>query len=168
MWIIYNQSNAALSVNDIPEPQEVLSNTSASFSVSDVTTSHILAENIANGALVVTSFGTFGTAGPWLPVTYPVHLSGAELQDGYSNPVTVGVFTQGQLLLNVTAISVGGSLEIGWQEWDGAAYYPASILISSVTATGPISVPFSTYGIAGRATWTVSGSATFSLLLQMR
>ncbi|WP_304459069.1 hypothetical protein [Alicyclobacillus sendaiensis] len=168
MWTIVNNSGTSISVNDIPVPQEILPYQTAMFEAADVLTSRTLAENLANGSLCVINFGTFTQGGPFLPVTYPVHPMATETANGASNPFTVGVFSQGLLLLNVTAMASGSSLSIAWEAFDGSVYYPAETEIANVTSTGAQAIPFSQYGVAGRFTWTVTGSVTFSLLLQMR
>ncbi len=166
MWTIGNQTSASISVKDIPIPQDLLPYSSGQFEVTDVLTSKTLAENIASGALVVTNFGTFAPGGPWLPVTYPLHPLAQEIISGQSVPVTVGVFSQGKILLNVTALT--GTLSIAWQEYDGTTYYPIGTEIAAISAVGVYAAPFSDYGIAGRMAWTLTGTATFSLALQMR
>lgn len=166
MWTIDNQTSASISVKDIPIPQDLLPYSSGQFEVADVLTSKTLAENIASGALVVTNFGTFAPGGPWLPVTYPIHPLAQEIASGNSVPITVGVFSQGKILLNVTALT--GTIAIGWEEYDGTTYYPVGTQIAAVSATSTYIASLSDYGIAGRMTWTLTGTATFSLALQMR
>lgn len=168
MWTIYNSSGASISVNDIPVPQEILPYQTAMFEAADVLTSRTLAENLANGSFCVVNFGSFAPGGPFLPVTYPIHPLATETANGASKPVTVGVFHQGLLMLNVTSMTSGSSLSIGWEAFDGTTYYPVETEIANVTSVGAQAMPFSQYGVAGRFTWTVTGSVTFSLLLQMR
>jgi len=167
-WTLYNSSSASIAVNDIPIPQTILPYTSATFQAQDVISSLTLNSNLANGALCVTNFGSFDVGGPWLPVTYPAHASAQETQNGNSLTFTMGVFQQGKLLLNVTAISVGGSIAIGWEDFDGTTYYPNQTEITAVTVIGQTPATFTQYGIAGRLTWTIVGTVTFSLALQMR
>lgn len=169
MWTILNQSSAAITVNDIPDPQELLANTSGDFELADVTTSRTLAQNLALGALVVTNMGTLSPAGPWAPVTYPVWTNTSnQTQNGQSPYFTTGVYSAGTLLANVSAVT--GTLTFLWQPFDGINEYPAQT-IASVTATGPLaptSIPLA--GVCGRLTFTLSsgGSATFSAYGQMR
>ncbi len=169
MWTILNQSSAAITVNDIPDPQELLANTSATFELADVTTSRTLAQNLAIGALVVTNMGTLSPAGPWAPVTYPVWTNtGSQTQDGQSPLFTTGVYSAGTILTNVTAVT--GTLTLLWQPSDGINDYPAQTLVSA-TAIGllpPTSIPLA--GVCGRLTFTLSsgGSATFTVYGQMR
>ncbi len=167
MWNIQNVSSGSIAVNDIPIPQTILPYQSVAFFSSDVLHSRVLSENIASGALVITNFGSFAPGTLWLPLTYVVHPMASETQSGQSLPFTMGVFSQGTLLLNVSAIT--GSLNIGYEEYDGTAYYPLGTDILNVTATGPQNpVAFSSYGICGRFVWTLTGTATFSLIAQMR
>src|SRR5579875_3311371 len=155
MWSILNNSGASISVNDVPVPQEILPYQTATFEAADVLTSRTLAENIANGSLCVVDFGSFAQGGSFLPVTYPIHPLATETTNGTSNPVTMGVFSQGLLMLNVTALTAGSSLSIGWEAFDGATYYPVETEIANVTSVGAQAMPFSQYGIAGRFTWMI-------------
>lgn len=166
MWTISNQTSASISVKDIPIPQDLLPYSSGNFEASDVLISNTLAENIASGALVITNFGTFAPGGPWLPVTYNIHPLAQELASGNSSPVTTGVFTQGRILLDVTELS--GTISIGWEDYDGTSYYPTVTEITAISSTGQYTTPFSNYGIAGRMIWTLTGTATFGLKLQMK
>lgn len=167
MWTILNQSSASISVSDIPIPQTLLPNTSGQFLVRDVMTSNTLQANLANGALVVTQMGTFGPSEEWLPVQYPVY-NGTISQNGQSNIFTMEPFTNGELYVNVTAIS--GTLTLSYQQYDGTTFYPATALVT-ITTTGaqaPVSVAW--LGFAGRVTWTISasGSATIMATLDVK
>lgn len=168
MWTILNSTSASVVVNDIAIPQTIAPYGTASFYVSDVLASRVLGENIANGSLCVTTYGSFAASDEFLPVSFPVHPLNTETQSGAGNPLTLGVFAQGMLLLNVTALTQGSSLAIGFQPFDGTAYYPPVSAIASVTATGPVDASFATVAGAGRFTWTVAGSVTFSLIAQMQ
>ena len=101
-----------------------------------------------------------------LPVTYNVHPLAAEIQSGESNPLTMGVFSEGKILLNVTALT--GTLAIGWQDFDGTNYYPVITEIAAVSSVGAYTAVFSDPRLAGRFVWTLTGTATFSLIVQMR
>ncbi len=167
-WTILNSSTASINVTDIPIPQELLPNTSAMFNPSDVLTSRILGENLANGSLCVTNFNTFGTSsGSFYPVTYPILTETTLTTNGSSAPVTVGVFSQGSLMVNVSNLSSGGSVTFAWEDYDGITYYPIGT-IGEVTSNGPVVFSVDEYGMAGRVKWTVVGSAECSVALQMK
>lgn len=165
-WTVYNTTANSINVTDIAIPQEIGPFSSAQFEVADFLSSRILAETIATGGLCVTSYGDFMPSNGWMPVTFPVHPLGQEIQNGQSPPYSIAPFSGGMLYLNITAIN--GSLSISWQPFDGEAYYPAVSLVDAVTGVTQTVQPFTQQGIAGRFIWTVSGSVTFSLKLQMR
>lgn len=168
-WTILNQSAAAISVNDIPEPQELLPNTSGQFLLADILSSLTLSVNLALGALVVTSMGAFGPAGPWAPVTYPLWTqTTSQTQSGNSLLVTTGTYSAATLLVNTSALV--GTLTFAWSPYDGTNFYPAQTLLT-VSATGsqaPVSIPIA--GPCGRLSWTIASgdSATFTAYGQMR
>jgi hypothetical protein len=167
-WTIQNNSTASINVTDIPIPQELLPYTSAQFAPSDVLTSRILGENLGNGSLCVTNFGTFGTAdGVFYPLTYPLLPMGAISTNGGSAPVTMGVFQEGTLMANVLSVSSGGSLTLAWEDYDGTTYYPVGT-VGTIDSAGAQVFALSEYGTAGRLTWMVSGSVQCSLSLQVR
>lgn len=167
-WTILNTSTASINVTDIPIPQELLPNTSAVFHPTDVLTSRILGENLGNGSLCITNFGTFGASnGAYYPVTYPLVGMTTISTNGASNPFTVGVFRQGTLMVNVESLSSGGSLTLSWEDFDGETYYPVGT-VGEVTEAGAYVFSLQEYGIAGRVSWQVSGSAECSMALQMR
>lgn len=168
-WTIYNASTASINVTDIAQPQQILPATALEFEFADVMQSRVLAQNIALGALVVTACGDYGPmTGPVAPVTYSVHALQQESQDGNSGPFTMAPFSDGLLLLNVTALGSGSSVAIGFEPWDGATYYPAVSAVAAQTVVGPVTQTFKPAGIAGRFTWTVVGTATFGLLYQVQ
>lgn len=171
MWTVLNGTSSSINVTDIPgDAVQILPYQSALFDFRDIEQSRILAENIGNGSLAVTSFGTFAEGGPWLPITYPVHPLATETQDGHSQLLTVGVFSVGKVLLNVASVdaALSSSIEVGWEEFDGTDYYPAQTILATTTQPGLTPLDFNDYGIAGRFSWTIVGSVEFALLFQLR
>lgn len=169
-WTVQNVSQASVTVYDVPDPQTIAPGAYAEFQVRDFLNSLTLARNVASGALCVVSYGDFTPMAQWAPVTYQANPSPTTdiTTNGYSLPFTLAPFSAGTVLLNVTALGTDGSVAIGFQAYDGTSYYPQQAVIAAQTASGAIVQPFAPQGIAGRLTWTVSVSATFALLWQLR
>lgn len=169
-WTVQNVSQAPVPVLDVPDPQTIAPGASAEFQVRDFLNSTTLAQNVASGALCVVNYGDFAPMSQWAPVTYQANPTPATAitTNGQSLPFTLAPFSAGMVLLNVTALGSGGSIAVGFQQYDGTTYYPVQAVITSQTATGTAAQAFSPQGMAGRLTWTVAVSATFSLLWQLR
>ena len=169
-WTVANATASPIEVQDVGDPQTILAQGSAEFLFQDFLTSRTLQEQIGAGALCVVSMGDFAPFARIAPVTYPLHPSATEIQNGNSNPVTLAPFQAGTLFLNVTAVGTGGSVAISFEPWDGTTYYPAESVIAAVSAVSATMQGFFPVGapIAGRFTWTIAGSVTFSLGYQVR
>ncbi len=169
-WTVQNVSNASVSVLDVPDPTTIAPGDTASFQVRDFLNSTTLASNVALGALCVVNYGDFAPMATWAPITYQANQSPSTslTSSGYSLPFTLAPFSSGLVMLNVTALGTSSSVAIGFQAYDGTSYYPAQSVISAQSSAGAISQSFAPQGLAGRLTWTISGSATFSLLWQVR
>ncbi len=174
-WVVYNPGPNSLNVTDIAIPQLIEPFSTADFEAADFLDSRILAAAVGSGQLCIVSFGDFLPFEGWAPVTYPAHPLTAEVSSGESSPLTIAPFSVGTLYLNVTAVA-SGSLALAWQPliYDlvgGIAYFGTTPLLSTLTTTQQIAQAFAGLGgmgTAGRFVWTITGSVTFSLSLQMR
>ena len=170
-WTVANATASPIEVQDVGDPQTIAAYGTSDFLFQDFLTSRTLQEQIGAGALCVVGMADFAPLAPMAPVTYPLHPSATETQDGESLPVTLAPFSAGSLFLNVTEIGASSSVAISFEPWDGTAYYPAQSVIAAVSAVGPVApTDFFPTGapIAGRFTWTITGSVTFSLGYQVR
>jgi hypothetical protein len=175
-WTISNETNNSVAVTDIPNPITIGPSESASLDPTDVLNSNILATNLAEGGLCITSFGAFGMSpGTFYPITYLVHASATEIQTGESAPFTLAPYSSCIGLINITEI-LSGSISIGMQYYDGTVYYGATQIMPSsgvYSAPGQYSVPIfnqsnGCQAPAAKFLWTVAGQVTFTLTLQLR
>lgn len=178
MWLIQNVSADSVTVTDTPIPLAWLPQQSLAVPLSYVLGSTALPAAILAQQLVVLQYGSATAGGPWAPVSYVLLGTQAEtglqpatlLQSSQTGPLTLGLWTTGRVLVNVTALATDASLAIGWQAWDGVAYYPAQTVLGAVTTPGPQPiVPWNPPAFAGRFVWTVTGasvSATVCYQLQ--
>ncbi len=170
-WTVANTTASPVEVQDVGDPQTIAAYGTAAFLFQDFLTSRTLQEQIGAGALCVVEMGDFAPFARIAPVTYPLHPSAIEDQDGESPPVTLAPFQAGSLYLNVTAVGASSSVAISFEPWDGVAYYPAVsviVTVSTVGAVGPTEFFPAGAPIAGRFTWTITGSVTFALSYQVR
>lgn len=169
MWTLLNQTGADIVVSDIPMEQTLSPYGSGEFLLRDVLSSRVLAQNLANGTLVVTSMSSFSPVESWAPVTYVANDGSAQVTAaGQTNAFTLGVFGSAVLYVDVSQIS--GTLTLSYAEFDGQTDYPAQSLLST-TATGPQTpTPIASLGLSGRILWSLSagGSATFRAMLLAR
>ncbi len=173
MWTVQNVSADIVSITDTPilltwNPGALQSVPMAYFQQS-----RQLSQAIASQQLCVIAYGSFAPIASWAPLTYVVAgtLTNTGLQPVTltqslnTAPLTLGPFTQGTVLLNVTAFGASGdSVALGFQAWDGVVFYPVQSVIAATTTMGPLSAAWNPPALAGRFVWTVSGSATVSLL----
>jgi len=174
-WTVYNSGPLALNVTDIAIPQEIGPSESGTFELADFMQSTILAEAVASGGVCVVDYGDFSPSNGWSPIVYHLHPLATETASGQSDPVTLAPFSEYILYLNVTALGSSSSVAIGYQPlvWsrttNSIIYLPPIQEIAAVSAVGAIrQVLNEPPDIAGRFTWTVTGSATFELWLLVR
>lgn len=176
MWTVYNGTTNSLNVADIGMPQLIPPFGTAEFAATDFLSSRILAAAVGSGQVCIVNFGDFlPLAAGWAPITYPVHPTAAEVSSGASSPLTIAPFSAATLYLNITEVSEGGSLAVSWEPlvYDlvgGIVYFSAESIISGIATPEQVAMydAFTDLDVAGRFTWTVAGSVTFSLVLKMR
>ncbi|NMP20762.1 hypothetical protein [Sulfobacillus harzensis] len=175
-WTVQNVSQDSVTVTDTPIPVSWTPGQVQTVPLTYFLHSAQLSQAVQNQQLCVVNYGAFAPLPPFAPLTYtvlgtpgatgltPVTLT----QNGASPPVTLGPYTVGTVLLNVTALGASGdSLALGFEAWDGTVYYPAQSVIAAVSSVGPVSAAFNPPALAGRFVWTVSGSVSVTALYQL-
>lgn len=191
-WTLFNAGTSPVTVDELYSSGSftILPGATALINAEDVMRSRTLTTAIANMNLVIVKFGGLIDLGRVAPITYyafanPPNPPSAPLYTPYtlttsgssitanSSPMTVGIFTHLLFLINI--LSLTGTLSVGWEEFDGQAYYPVQTLISDLTQPGLYTFPAGEYGLAGRVTTTltsstggVAPSATFAIIVQGR
>ena len=162
MATLLNTTSATILVTDVYPSITWAPNTSAVVPDSMLPQSSQIAQQMATGALVLTSAPVlpYGQG----PLVFTYHASNLETASNASpTSFTVLPFSSVRVYLNVTQVS--GTLTVSWQESPdgGTTWYPATQLWS-VTASGLQTPQVINPGDTVRFPWTISsgGSATFA------
>lgn len=174
-WTVQNVSQDTITVTDTPIPVSWVPGQIQTLPLAYFLHSAQLSQAVQNMQLCVVSYGAFAPLPAFAPLTFPVlgALSATGLtpvtltQNGQSAPLTLGPFSQGSVLMNVSALTSAASLTLAFQAWDGTVYYPAQAVGSAISTTGPVAVAWDPPTLAGRFQWTVTGSVTLTLLYQV-
>jgi hypothetical protein len=173
-WTVQNVSADTLTVTDTPIPISWAPGQIQHVPLAYFLQSAQLSQALVNLQLCVTAYGAFTPLPPFAPVTFAVlgTLGATGLtpviltQNGRSAPLTLGPYAAGRVLVNIQALTSGSSLALGFQDWDGATYYPVQAVGSTLSAVGPVAVTWNPPSLAGRFTWTVVGSVTVTGIYQ--
>lgn len=174
-WTIQNVSLDTIATTDTPIPLTWVAGQILLVPITYVTGSAQIAQAIQNQQLCVVAYGAATPQRAWGPLTYVIQGTAgtgalapvALTQSGASPPLTTGLWTTGTLLVNVVTLATDSSLTLALQAWDGAVYYPAQSLGSAITTVGAQLLVAAPPPIAGRLTWTVTGSGSWTLLYQL-
>jgi hypothetical protein len=175
-WTVVNVSGDTVSITDTPipvtwEPGAIQTVPAAYFLASAQ-----LSQAVANQQLCIVGWGAYAPLPRWAPLTYVLLGTGSVgsltpvtlTQSGVTGPLTLAPYTQGTLLLNLTAVGASGaSLAVSCEAWDGQTYYPAQAVIAATSAPGPILQAWVPPAPAARFVWTVTGSVTATALYQL-
>jgi hypothetical protein len=175
-WTVMNVSPDTVTITDTPIPISWVPGQIRVVPVAYLAGSAQLSQAMVAMQLCITAYGAWMPLPPFAPVTYAVQGNWQETglvpvtvtQDGNSPPLTLGPFTQGSLLMNVADLTSGSSVALSFAAWDGAVYYPAQAVGSTLTSAGPVAVAWDPPTLAGRFQWTVSGSVTWTVLYQVQ
>lgn len=174
-WTVQNVSPDTITVTDTPIPVSWVPGQVQIVPAAYFLRSAQLSQAIQGMQLCITAYGAFTPLPTFAPLTYVAQGTwGATgltdvtvTQSGVGPPLTLGPYQQGTVLIDVLALSSGGSVALAFQAWDSITYYPPQTVGSTLTATGAVAVAWNPPALAGRFRWTVSGSVTWTVLYQV-
>lgn len=176
MWTIQNVSPDTVSTTDTPIPLTWAPGQRLSVPIRYATGSAQIQAAIFAQQLAVLNYGSVAPSEGWAPVTYVLlgtqtldGLTPATLtQSGETGPLTLGLWTRGTLLVNLTALTSGASLAVNFQAWDGAVWYPALPVIAAASSVGPLAVTaWDPPAPLGRFVWMITGQVSATAVYQL-